>query len=343
MNKCERVLNALKRIPTDYLPYQIEFDEEGKKRMGAYLQDPHFEKKWGAQHIACCMYSGRPVALPDTPGFFRDDYGVVWDRTGEDKTLGIMRELLIPDITQNRYKIPALNKMRLRNEYKVFFDTLGDRFPIAGLGLAVYERAWSLHGKSNLLASMNTCPAKVSALFEQILQNALEIVDVMAEFNFKAIFVGDDWTEEDMIEMGASNWRVFIKPVLQGIYSRAHSKGLMAFQHSCGNIEELFPDLIEIGLDCYQTLQPEAYDIAYIKREYGNGLAFWGGLGAKGLLPSFTAAQARDHAINTLRIFGKDGGYIAAPSHMISGNIDPEVVLAVKDVFINQDRYLYEG
>ena len=61
-------------------------------------------------------------------------------------------------------------------------------------------------------------------------------------------------------------------------YKKVKDKGLFAFQHSCGDCHELFPDLIESGLDCYQTFQPEVYDVREMKKLYGDRLAFWGGI-----------------------------------------------------------------
>lgn len=55
-------------------------------------------------------------------------------------------------------------------------------------------------------------------------------------------------------------------------------------QHSCGDISELFPDLIDIGLDCYQTFQTEIYDMDGFKRDYGNDLSIWGGISTQQIL-----------------------------------------------------------
>jgi uroporphyrinogen decarboxylase len=124
------------------------------------------------------------------------------------------------------------------------------------------------------------------------------------------------------------------------MYAAVKSKGKFVIQHSCGDVSDIYPDLIDIGLDCYQTFQPEIYDIAAIKREYGGDLSFWGGVSTQRLLPFATPDGVRDKTVEIMRIMGKGGGFIASPTHAIPGDVPPENVEAMIDVFQNQDKYL---
>ena len=324
---------------TDFIPYQIEFSPKARQRMAEYLNDANFEQKWDAQHIRLCMYEGMARPVPKRPGFFRDDYGVVWDRTGEDKILGTMEKLCIPDMQAVSYSFPSFNKARMAKVYDEFFRTLGDHYPIAGIGLAVYERAWTLAGIKPLLHAMSAYPQQTERLFQSICQNALEIIDFALTYDFDGFFVGDDWTCPTGLEMGGDHWRRYIKPVLREIYARVHTHGKKVFQHSCGDISEILPDLVEIGLDCYQTLQPECYDLAAVKQRYGNSLAFWGGISTKQYLRTETPAQAREEARQAMTILGADGGYIAAPSHVLTEEISPENILEVLAAFKEQQQH----
>jgi uroporphyrinogen decarboxylase len=124
---------------------------------------------------------------------------------------------------------------------------------------------------------------------------------------------------------------------MKKMYQRAKSAGRYVFQHSCGYIEDIFPDLIEIGLDCYQTFQPELYDIEKVKDTYGGSLTFWGGLSTQRLLPYAPPEKIRSETARIMRIMGKNGGYIAAPTHAMPGDIPLENILAMLDVFENQE------
>ena len=79
-------------------------------------------------------------------------------------------------------------------------------------------------------------------------------------------------------------WRKFIKPnMMARLYKKTKNKGLYVIQYSCEDIESIFPDFIDIGLDCYQTFQPGIYNKKMIKEKFGN-ITFWGDISAQQLL-----------------------------------------------------------
>jgi len=192
----------------------------------------------------------------------------------------------------------------------------------------------------NLLADMIAEPTFVEALLEKICEFNLKLMDIMLEYPLDGVYFGDDWGQQSGLIMGPRLWRRFIKPQVKRMYEKAKSKGLMVIQHSCGDIHELFPDLVEIGLDCYQTFQPEIYDIEAVKREYGADLSFWGGISTQRLLPYASPDEVRRETARIMRIMGKGGGFIAAPTHAVPQDVPPENVDAMFDVFLNQEKYL---
>ena len=101
-----------------------------------------------------------------------------------------------------------------------------------------------------------------------------------------------------------------------------------------------FSDLAEIGLDCFQTFQPEIYDIAEMKERYGDRITFWGGISIQRDLPFMTPEQVKEMTVQTMKTLRKDGGLIIAPSHCLTYDIPPENILAMAEVFQHQDEYL---
>jgi len=200
----------------------------------------------------------------------------------------------------------------------------------------MYERAWTLRGIENLLVDMIEEPQFVHDLLDAITEYNLKVIDIGLEYDIDGFHFGDDWGQQRGLIMGPVHWRTFIKPRMARMYARVKSKGLIVSQHSCGDIEEIFPDLIEIGLDIYQTVQPEIYNLKEIKRKYGNDLTFWGGISTQGLLPYGTAGEVRQVARETIKIMNQDGGYIAAPTHALPRDIPVENVIALMEVFQNQ-------
>ena len=192
----------------------------------------------------------------------------------------------------------------------------------------------------NALISMAACPAEMERLFDEICEYYLKLVDIALEYDIDGIYFGDDWGQQRGLIMGPSHWRRFIKPQMAKLYERAASKGGFVIQHSCGDCREIFPDLIEIGLDCYQTFQPEIYDLAEMKRLYGKDLAFWGGISVQQVLPQFTPDGVRDEVIRVANTLKQGGGFILAPSHALTHDIPPQNILAMIDVMQNQNKYI---
>jgi uroporphyrinogen decarboxylase len=94
----------------------------------------------------------------------------------------------------------------------------------------------------------------------------------------------------------------------------------------------VFPQLIEIGLDCFNPFQPEVMDPYEMKRRYGDRLAFWGGVSTQRLLPNGTPDQVRKEVRRLKEKVGRNGGYILAPAHAIPGDAKPENIWAMIEV-----------
>jgi uroporphyrinogen decarboxylase len=113
------------------------------------------------------------------------------------------------------------------------------------------------------------------------------------------------------------------------MYAAARECGLTVFIHSCGQVAELFPDLIEIGVECFNPFQPEVMDVYELKRRYGEKLSFYGGLSTQRLLPYGTPAEVRAEVRRLREEIGSGGGYVLAPAHDVPGDVPPENILAV--------------
>lgn len=339
MTQRELVISALRHRDTRPIPYQVDFTGQEYEKVAAYFGDPHFMRGYESC-IEASLYGGRTRPVPGREGFFLDDYGVVWNRTGADKDIGVIENPQIPDLEENSYELPELDEKKLREEMEELMSRKGDKFALAGIGFSMFERAWTLCSMEEVLAGMILCPEKLEELLDKICEYHLAMIRIMLEYQVDGIYFGDDWGQQKGLIMGADHWRRFIKPRMARLYGAAKEAGKFVFQHSCGDIHEIFPDLIEIGLDCYQTFQPEIYDIASVKAEIGDKLSFWGAISTQRLLPFADAETVRSETIRIMRILGKNGGYIAAPTHAVPGDVPPENIAAMLDVFQNQEKYL---
>lgn len=335
MTRRERVIKALNHENTDFVPYHADFTEQARENMIKFLGNEDFEASFGL-HLHYTQYWGWPTELDEQKDHFKDAFGVVWNRSGADKDIGVVDFPCIPDIEQNDYIFPDVDEQRLRAELSEMIATKGDRFTFAGIGFSMFERAWSLMGMPEVLMAMVLSPEKLHELFDQICDYNLKVIDIALEYELDGFYFGDDWGQQSGLIMGPDYWREFIKPRMKRMYDRVKSKGLYILQHSCGDVETIFDDLIEIGLDCYQTFQPEIYDIEKIKEIYGDRLCFWGGISTQQLLPTATPEVVKSETLRIMKIMSKNGGYICAPTHALAFDVPPENVLAMMDVLKNQ-------
>ena len=128
----------------------------------------------------------------------------------------------------------------------------------------------------------------------------------------------DDWGMQTSLFISPELWRKYIKPRMKILYDIVKEYKGLVFQHSCGRIEKIVQDLIEIGCDVLDPLQPAANNIFKLKEVFGSRLCFMGGLDTQSYLSFGSPEEVKREVKKVLTIMGKDGGYIAAPSHTIT-------------------------
>jgi uroporphyrinogen decarboxylase len=142
--------------------------------------------------------------------------------------------------------------------------------------------------------------------------------------------------------MGPGTWRRFILPVLERMYGVVRRAGKYVMIHSCGDVDEVFDDLIAAGLNCFNPFQPEVMDVHALLPRYRGRLAFHGGLSTQRTLPFGTVEEVRAETHRLLEL-GRDGGYIFAPAHDIEGDVPLENILAFVDVLHGQPGFVPES
>ena len=340
MTRREIVIRALEHKETQPIPFHMDFTEQALENLIAYTGDPDIESKLGT-YLYYKQYWGWPTEIPGKPGYYKDEFGVVWNRNGADKDIGLPEDYLIEDLEDYDYEFPKCDEARLRKEFEEMTadKEKDDRFIMYGFGFSMFERAWSLMGMENVLCSMITCPDETEEFFGKIGDYFCHLVDISLEYDFDGIYFGDDWGQQQGLIMGLDHWRHYIKPQMERLYKKVRDKGLYVMQHSCGDCHELFPDLIEMGLNCYQTFQPEVYDIYKMKEIYGDRLSFWGGISTQQCLPFVTPEEVKTECVRIYEALHNGGGLIIAPTHALAFDVPPENIMAMAEVFQNQEKF----
>ncbi len=128
-----------------------------------------------------------------------------------------------------------------------------------------------------------------------------------------------------------SMFREFVAPYIREMTGCIHALGGRVLYHSCGMIRPFIADLIELGVDVLDPIQPVGTAMApeSLKAEFGDRLCFHGGIDVQKLLPSGTTEEIQAEVDRYCTEMGRDGGYILGPTHLFQPDIPPENILAV--------------
>ena len=323
----QKVMSAIQHKPSGKVPYNVELASEKRSQLCAEIGISESEYfVWAGNHIEKTDFNTGEYIKP---GYYKDNFGVVWDRSGLDKDIGIVEEKLVTEDNFVNYRSPDVRLELVTNKVKASIGNGLDTFKLGKISMTLFERAWSLRGLEELLMDFYLNPALVNHLLDQILEYNVKILDIALEHDIDGIYFGDDFGTQTSLIMSPDTWRKFIKPRYKLMFSMVKAKGKITALHSCGNIGVILSDLIDIGLDIYQTVQPEVYDLADLKDEFGKDLSFWGGISTQKLLPYARKMELIDEVKRTIHVMSKDGGYIASPTHQVTPDVSNENVLTL--------------
>ncbi|MCX7047654.1 MAG: uroporphyrinogen-III decarboxylase-like protein [Candidatus Sumerlaeota bacterium] len=317
-----RMILEGKRPP--YVPWNFTFTKEAAEKLAAHYGTPDLDTVVDNHFLAlgCAFNFMEPIGN----GRVRDVWDVVWNRS-VDKDIGIVEGLILPEPTLKNFTPPHPLDPR-------FFDPIPDaiaRRPdclrVFNLDFSFFERAWTLRGMENLMMDFLENPDFVHELLAVIADYNIAQICAAARYDIDAVYFGDDWGQQHGLIMGKQYWREFIRPQLERMYGAVHASGKFVMIHSCGDVDELFDDLVEIGVNCFNPFQPEVLDVFDLLPRYRKKMSFHGGLSTQKTLPFGTVADVRA-ATRRLLNLGAEGGFILSPAHAVEGDVSLENMLA---------------
>lgn len=334
--KRDVVLAALNFQKPPYVPWSWGMTHACRKRLAERLGGTDLDA-WQDDHFA--GVSARWPGMHEVqPGHFRDAWGVVWDRT-VDKDIGTPVDWPIrrpEDLAA--YEYPEADDEALYEGLAAHREAAREKFCLYAIGFSLFEKAWSLRGMTELLTDMVERPELVEHLLDAIVESNLKQVRRALELDVDCVYFGDDYGMQHGLIMGPVLWRQFIKPRLARMFEPVRSAGKYVMMHSCGDVDELFDDLAEVGLNLFNPFQPEAMDVFALLEQYRGKLAFHGGMSTQHTLPYGTAEEVAE-ATAKLLAAGAEGGYIFAPAHAVPGDVPAENLLAMQETLTAQSGY----
>ena len=335
MTKREIIQAVLDGEEPPYVPWSFSFTYEAKAKL---------EKHYDTGNLDCVLHN-HIVAVGNAIGFFedignnhvRDVFGVIWDRS-IDKDIGNVGNIVLPEPRLSSYKFPDPLDQRFFKDIHGKIKQYKDCFRMFQIGFSLYERAWTMRGMENLMIDFLEHPQFVHELLHTIADYNISQIEKALEFDIDAVYFGDDWGQQYGLQMGPRLWYEFIYPELKRMYSPVRDAGKYVFIHSCGDVDELFDDLIKIGVNCFNPFQPEVMDVEHLINKYRKRLTFHGGLSVQQTLPYGTVQDVRNETQRLITL-GKKGSYILSPSHAVSKDVSLDNILAFIEETLKQDKF----
>ena len=222
--------------------------------------------------------------------------------------------------------------------YEVFEESVRnlreytDAYILAEVWTSDFEKAYFLRGLENFLADMAGEPEFAAELLDFINEKNLSILgEIVKTPGLDGVLLGNDWGSQRDLLMSPRTWRTMLKPGAKKEYDLIRGAGLDVWVHSCGDIRKIMPDLIELGADVLNPVQPECMDIYELKRLYGEHMTFWGGISTQKTLPYGTPEEVREETRRVTAALGENGGYLIAAAQGIQADVPFENICALVD------------
>lgn len=350
MKPRERVELALNHQKPDRCPVQMGYTPEFYLRLRTDLQikfgdEPDVEFMGivnGDMRIASVGWS-TSYYMDDKP--YTDEWGVGWAIQPYQTPFGsghyteICSHPLADDSTLENYQPPNPNRPELYELAIQLVSTSKTEYWIVGqVHTTIFETAWALRGLKQILIDFAKHPGKANQILDIPYHYHLTAAKKLVEIGVDMIFLGDDVGTQTNMMISPQMWRDYLKPRMAEFVSALKSINpeLKIAYHTDGNVLPIIAELIEIGIDVLNPIQPACMDPAEIKQEFGEQLCFWGTIDEQYTLPFGSPEDVANEVDLRLKTVGKGGGLILAPTHAIQLDTPLENFYSLVETIIDE-------
>jgi hypothetical protein len=199
-------------------------------------------------------------------------------------------------------------------------------FPVYGSVCEGHETLWRIIGSENVLLWIGLYPDELGKFIDRIIQFSLGIAEAQIEaaggLLDGMVIWGDIAYRRDLL-FSPDFWRKHFKPGVKALVDLCHSYKLPVIYHGCGNVNKIFQDFIQIGVDAYNPLEAKAnLDVVDLRQRYGHGIAFCGNMDV--MIWADGSKEELKRVVLTKLNAAKGGGYIFQSDHSVPSSISGE-------------------
>jgi uroporphyrinogen decarboxylase len=335
---------------------QISFTPEFANRLQADIEikgqkahNPHgggttyaLERALGEDMLLTSIGWANSYYMDDKP--YVDEWGVGWKIHPYETPFGrghyteIDSHPLADETAIPGYQPPDPNRAELYIDAAQMIRNFKADYWIVGVVVTtIFETAWALRGLEQMMLDMAMDPDLTNHIFDIPFNYHLTAAKELVEMGVDMIWTGDDVGSQNQMMISPRMWRKYLKPRMATFISelKAINPEVKVAYHTDGNVEPIIPELIEIGLDVLNPIQPASMNPAKIKKQYGDKLSFWGSLDEQKTLPFGTPEDVANEVRQRLETVAYNGGLILAPTHHIQLDTPLENFWAMVNTIVN--------
>ena len=320
--KLNTVEEILKRLSIDFRTTCMEPDESMKsefqyfKKMGLSIpiddyyvkkvNDSEFEDEWGVR-----------IAISGTEDLdWRYSY----------HPLNIDGKLTFANL-----RIPEINTGKRFEKVKTDIKKYGNDYAIAAGVSTLFRKSWILCGFSRFLEALYTDRGFIERLLDKLEDFYMQLVGTYVEMGVDIIEFGGDLGTEQSLMISPQLWRDIFKPRLKKIIQANKHEDVYFYLHTDGNIISIIPDLIEIGFDILNPIQPECMDPKMIKENFGKLLTLHGTMSLQKTFALGSRKDLKNEILDRIKNCGQNGGLVLSPSNAFTIDIPVESIVFFYD------------
>ncbi len=351
MNSKERVQTALRLKEPDRVPIFATLTAPVAERVGEYLGiSPDIKEAFLADRVSHtdillelgndCV--GISANYPDNQpveelggGRKRDEWGIIYEKRGP---YWEAVERPLSNIAEKKdlgsYEIPKVDAPGRFQEAKEAAAKYGDEYAlVASIECTMFELAWSLVGFDKFLVDLAIGKPYTTKLLDSIAQYSIECGKRLIDIGADLVWTGDDFGTQEGMLVSPDLWREVFKPRYKRVFTELKKKDdeVLVAYHSCGSIRPIIGDLVEVGLDVLNPIQPLArgMELDKLKAKYGEEIAFFGGIDIQRVLPDGTPTDVRNEVKSCIKDGAGGGGFLLAPAHNIQPDTPVENIITL--------------
>ena len=333
LTKKERMRRALWRQPVDRLPVQTNYTPVMARKLSEYFKVPANELPALLDNHLLRVDLTFPKRLSADGRIVFDWWGAGWSTETEGYWHAAAPMAESTNIDGCFWPDP--------NEPHLLDDALraiaadgGQHFIAPNFGMCLFERAWSLRGFDTTLMDLIEDPDWTAEFLDRITEIQIALARRFIAAGVDGGYFGDDYGAQRGMLFSPETWRLLFKPRLARMFAVFRDAGLPVILHSDGDIWDIIPDLVEIGLNCLNPVQPEVLEHKRLYREFGDRLAFYGGLSTQTVMPAGSPEVVKAATLQCIQDLAPTGtGFILGPSHRMQSDIPVSSVKAMLEAF----------